>query len=62
MNRFLSYVRQSINELRKVVWPNRPTAIRFTIAVIIFAIAVAIFIGVVDYFLTQVIQKIILKG
>lgn len=62
MNRFLSYVRQSFNELRKVVWPSRPTAIKYTIAVIVFAIVIAIFIGVVDYFFAQVVQQIILKG
>lgn len=62
MNRFLTYVRQSFNELRKVVWPSRPTAIKYTIAVIVFAIVIAIFIGVVDYFFAQVVQQIILKG
>jgi preprotein translocase subunit SecE len=62
MNRLTSYLRQSRNELTKVVWPSRRTALRYTAAVIVFSISLALFIGLMDYFFTQVIQKIILKG
>lgn len=62
MNRFVTYVQQSWMELRKVVWPSRPTAIRLTIIVIIFAISMAAFIGVIDYIFGQILKQIILKG
>jgi preprotein translocase subunit SecE len=62
MNRLIAYLRQSRNELTKVVWPSRQTTIRYTAAVLGFSIVLAIFIGGIDYLFTQVIQKVILKG
>lgn len=62
MNRFVTYVQQSWMELRKVVWPSRPTAVRLAIIVIIFAISIAAFIGVIDYIFGQILKQIILKG
>jgi preprotein translocase subunit SecE len=62
MNRFTAYLRQSWNELKKVVWPSRRTAVRYTWAVIVFSLVLAIFIGAMDYLFTQIIQKLILKG
>jgi preprotein translocase subunit SecE len=62
VNRLFAYLRQSRNELTKVVWPSRQTATRYTLAVIAFSIALAVFIGAIDYGFAQVIQKVILKG
>lgn len=62
MNRFITYLQQSWVELRKVVWPSRPVAIRFTIIVVIFALVLAAFIGAIDYVFGQVLRQIILKG
>lgn len=62
MNRLTTYFRQSWTELRKVVWPTRPVAIRYTIAVVIFSIILAIFIGLIDIGLSRLFQKVILKG
>jgi preprotein translocase subunit SecE len=61
MNRLITYLQNSRTELTKVVWPSRPQAIRYTIAVILFTLALAAFIGILDYLLTQVFQKLILK-
>lgn len=62
MNRVTNYFRQSWNELSKVVWPSRKTALRYTAAVILFALAFAAFLGVIDLALTELFQKVILKG
>ncbi|HSX41522.1 MAG TPA: preprotein translocase subunit SecE [Candidatus Saccharimonadales bacterium] len=62
MNRLFSYLGQSWDELKKVVWPSRPTAIRLTLTVIVFSLALAAFIGAIDYIFTQALQKLILKG
>lgn len=62
MNRITNYFRQSWNELSKVVWPSRKTAIRYTAAVLIFALAFAAFLGLIDLALTELFQKVILKG
>ncbi len=39
-------------ELGKVAWPSREQTIRYTILVIIVAVAVGLFLGGLDYVLT----------
>ena len=46
---FLKEVRE---ELEKVAWPNREQTIRYTVLVIIVAVAVGVFLGGLDYILT----------
>ncbi len=46
---FLKEVRE---ELGKVTWPSREQTIRYTILVVIVAVAVGLFLGGLDYILT----------
>ncbi len=62
MDRLLTYLRNSRTELAKVVWPSRQQAVRLSINIVIFVIFIALFIGAVDFLLTQLVQKVILKG
>ncbi len=62
MNRLFDYLRESRAELAKVNWPDRPTTVRLTIMVIAFSAVVTAFIGSIDYALSLVLQKVILKG
>ena len=62
MQRLQRYFQQSWAELQKVVWPTREQATRLTIAVIIFSLVLAAFIGVVDYIYTTGLQTLIFKG
>lgn len=39
-------------ELGKVAWPSREQTIRYTVLVIIVAVAVGLFLGGLDYILT----------
>lgn len=55
-----SYFRQSWNELRQVTWPNRKQTIQLTLAVFIFAIAFAAFVGILDYGLDKIFRKVLL--
>jgi len=43
-----SFIQSSRVELRKVIWPTRPETIQTTIAVIIFALIMALFFWVLD--------------
>ena len=47
---FLKEVRE---ELAKVTWPSRKQTIRYTILVILVAVAVGVFLGALDYLLTK---------
>jgi len=43
-----SFIQSSRVELRKVIWPTRPETVQTTIAVIIFALIMALFFWVLD--------------
>ena len=45
-------------ELRKVTWPTKDELIGSTIVTVVVSLVVAIFIGIVDRFLTVVIRSI----
>ncbi len=44
----ITYVKDSISELRKVTWPTKKQAINYTIIVVVLAIGMAIFFAVLD--------------
>ncbi|MDO8573876.1 MAG: preprotein translocase subunit SecE [Candidatus Daviesbacteria bacterium] len=48
---FLNEVKE---ELKKVTWPTREQTVRYTILVVIVAVAVGLFLGGLDYILTAV--------
>ena len=41
----ITFVRQSLDELKKVTWPTRAEIIRLTISVIIISLIVGLFLG-----------------
>lgn len=47
-DRITNYVKGSLEELTKVVWPTKNQAVRLTIIVMVFCVVVAIFLGAVD--------------
>lgn len=53
---FLNEVKE---ELIKVTWPTREQTIRYTILVILVAVAVGAFLGALDYLLTSLTAFII---
>lgn len=55
---FLKEVR---DELKKVVWPTRSEIIRLTSIVILVSVMVGIFLGTVDFILTQLLNLIIVR-
>jgi preprotein translocase subunit SecE len=55
---FLKEVRQ---ELKKVTWPTRQETVKYTIIVVAVSLAVAAFLGSVDFGLTWAINKFIIK-
>ncbi len=59
INKFIQYVKNSRLELQKVVWPSRKILIKHTLAVIVFSLAVAFFLGLIDFGLSKLIELII---
>lgn len=54
-------IKDSYQELKKVVWPTRKEVIQHTMIVIIFSISIALFLGALDFLFALGIQKIISK-
>lgn len=52
-----SFLRETKGELKKVDWPSRNTAIKYTLIVIGASLAVALFLGGLDFLFTYLINK-----
>ncbi len=52
--KIISFLQEVKEELAKVAWPSREQTIRYTILVIIVAVAVGVFLGGLDYILTGI--------
>lgn len=60
-NRVTRFWRETIAELRKVVWPTREQAINLTLIVVVTVVAMSAFLGVIDFFLAQLVRLIIAR-
>jgi preprotein translocase subunit SecE len=49
MNKLSLYIKESIEEMKKVTWPTRKETYYYTLLVIGISIAVALFLGLLDY-------------
>ena len=61
MNKIANFLKEAKTELRKVNWPTRKQATNYTLAVIGISIAVAIFLGGLDYLFGYILKSYILK-
>ena len=59
MNKLSAYVKSSYEEMKKVTWPSKKETTNYTILVIIFSLAVALFLGLLDYLFNLGLAQII---
>lgn len=59
--RLIAYVRDSVTEFKKVVWPARRDAFRMTVFVIIFVTILAAFIYMADSIISWLFYDVLLK-
>ncbi len=55
---FRQYLREVIYELKKVVWPSRKETLGTTSVVLVLVILCAVFLGLVDSVLSQLIEMV----
>jgi preprotein translocase subunit SecE len=60
-NKITNYIKGSIEEMKKVTWPTKKETINYTFLVIGVSLAVAIFLGALDYIFEFILQLIINK-
>ena len=54
-----SYLKESYEGLRKVAWPTRRETVNHTLAVICISLAVALFLGALDYGLQLGLERLL---
>jgi len=59
MNRLINYFRATRGELKHVSWPTQRQTIIYTLLVIIVSVATALYIGVLDGGLAQVLDVLL---
>ncbi len=53
MKAILTYLRESVEELRKVRWPTRNQAVRLSVITVVFVTISSLFFGLLDVLLSQ---------
>lgn len=56
----INYFTSSWQEVKKVEWPNRKETMKLTLAVFVFAIALGVFVSVIDFGLDKLFKEVIL--
>ncbi|MCK4474151.1 preprotein translocase subunit SecE [Candidatus Parcubacteria bacterium] len=60
LNKIISFIKEAQLEMKKVNWPSREETIRYTLIVIGISLAVAAFLGGLDYIFTILLNKFVL--
>ena len=58
-NKLVDYIKNSIIELKKVDWPTKEQIIKHTLLVVAISLAMAAFLGIIDFALTRILQLVI---
>lgn len=58
-NRLSNYFKNSVIELKKVNWPTKKQTVSNTLLVIGISLGMALFLGIVDFALSQILQLVI---
>jgi len=56
-----SFLQESKQELSRVNWPSRQDTVRLTLIVVLMSLAVAIFLGALDFVFTYLLELLLLK-
>lgn len=61
-NKLTNYIKASIEEMKKVTWPTKKETYSYALLVIGISLAVAAFLGILDYFFNWGLELIIKKS
>ena len=54
----LRFLRETVDELRKVVWPTRTELFTYTTVVIVFVLCIIGIVALIDFGLTRAVQAV----
>ncbi len=58
-NKIKNFLKEARQEIKKVNWPSRKETIKYTLFVIGISLAVAIYLGLLDYAFTNILKLIV---
>lgn len=58
-NAAVNYFKHAFEELKKVVWPSRQETLQKTILVVIISLAIAAYLGLLDYIFTLALERVV---
>ena len=61
MNKLTLYIKESIEEMKKVTWPTKKETYHYTVLIIGISLVMALFLGVLDYGFSEGIKTILFK-
>jgi preprotein translocase subunit SecE len=61
MNKITTFIKEARVELHKVNWPTRSETVKYTGLVVGLSLAVAVFLGALDYLFEYILKTIIIK-
>lgn len=59
-DRIITFLKDARTEIKKVIWPTRQQAIRYTLGVIVISLAVSLFLGGLDFVFTFILNTFVL--
>lgn len=61
LQHFKNFLRESRQEFKRINWPSRQETIRYTLFVIGFSLALAVFLGLLDFAFLYLLNKFFIK-
>lgn len=55
----IAFLKETQDELKKVVWPTREEVIRLTTVVILVSLIVGVFLGGLDFVFTKIMEVVV---
>jgi preprotein translocase subunit SecE len=55
----LTFVQQTYDELKRVVWPTKEQLFRLTFVVLAISVVVGVYIGGIDFVLTKLTEELV---
>jgi len=61
MNKLIKFIQEAKEELMKVNWPSKKQTLNYTMLVVAVSLAVAGFLGGLDYMFSYILKTFIIK-
>jgi preprotein translocase subunit SecE len=59
MNKLTSYIKGSVEEMKKVTWPTKKETYHYTLLIIGISLGTALFLGLLDYIFNLGLQTLL---